>query len=86
MWVPFEEPLHRSAPPGVTNAASGDSPPPVDKVWRCALCGYQRLGTEAPSHCAGCGADGSQLVGRTAIEWRFLLRQSQREEQPPPTG
>jgi len=74
MWAPFEQPAAEGAPPAPAPDATDRPEPEVDLVWRCNACGYQRLGASAPDRCAGCGAAGSQMVGRTAIEWRFLLR------------
>jgi len=46
----------------------------VELVWRCTACGYQRQATEQPLTCAGCGAGGEHMVGKTSIQWRNLLR------------
>jgi rubrerythrin len=74
MLAPFE----RQDPPPVPAGVEVATPSDVDLVWRCSRCGYQRLAVNRPDRCAGCGAPGAQLVGRTAIEWRFLLRQPPR--------
>lgn len=62
--------------PVEAHGVEGDALPghDVDLVWRCADCGYQRLSADAPDRCAACGAPAERLVGRTSIEWRFLLR------------
>ncbi|MFN2581302.1 MAG: hypothetical protein ABR498_00990 [Candidatus Dormibacteria bacterium] len=49
----------------------------IDLVWRCGACGYQRQAAARPEGCPGCGAPGSELVGKTSIEWRVVLRHVQ---------
>jgi len=77
MLAPFER-----EPASETNgepmpAGSGSRPQAaLELVWRCPSCGYQRLAVERPAQCHGCHAPGEELVGRNAIEWRFLLRNS----------
>ncbi len=61
------------ADPAGPDAGSEDKPA-IDLVWRCADCGHQRLAVEAPGGCTACGAPATHVVGRTSIEWRFLLR------------
>jgi ABC-type ATPase with predicted acetyltransferase domain len=46
----------------------------VDLVWRCTHCGYQRLAAAKPDGCSACGASAEHIIGRTSIEWRFLMR------------
>jgi hypothetical protein len=46
----------------------------VELVWRCMTCGYQRQSSSRVQRCPQCGADADQLVGRTAVAWRMLLR------------
>lgn len=46
----------------------------LDLVWRCSVCGYQRMSAESPERCAACGAGREHLVGHTSVQWRMLLR------------
>jgi hypothetical protein len=45
---------------------------PVELVWRCGICGYQRQARLRPADCR-CGAPADSFEGRTAPEWRELL-------------
>ncbi|MBV9100974.1 MAG: hypothetical protein JOZ46_07780 [Candidatus Dormibacteraeota bacterium] len=58
-------------PESGVQAAGSDE---VDLVWRCELCGYQRLSPDSPDRCAACGAGREHLIGRTSVHWRMLLR------------
>jgi rubrerythrin len=71
MDVPFNSQLAASSLPG-------DDVEPVELVWRCTECGYQRLAVARPDRCPACTADGQRMVGRTSVAWRLIMRRSKR--------
>ena len=47
---------------------------PVELVWRCLDCGYQRQSIRHLDRCPHCGASADRVAGRTSVAWRTMLR------------